>query len=185
MYTTRRTTSVSHSNLSSMNSYEILGISRTASKDDIKKAYRRLSLLYHPDVPGGNNAKFMEVKTAYEELTAIDPTKVHQQYEHRAKPFAIVVYNRINSSGDAEFHCIFKNISTVECLGKNSTISWKIMGMHVGDLKVPRHYLIDNDYCVALHCTGLDGSEVTKVYRFEDPRHPIKRFINKIKQFFK
>ena len=66
--------------------YEILGISRTASEDEIKKAFRKLSLKYHPDRQGGKSEKekkeaeekFKEISAAYSILS--DPQK-KQQYD--------------------------------------------------------------------------------------------------------
>lgn len=51
--------------------YEILGVSKNASEDEIKKAYRKLALLYHPDKnPGDKEAeeKFKEIQNAYDSL---------------------------------------------------------------------------------------------------------------------
>lgn len=57
------------------NYYEILGIKRDASQDEIKKAYRKLARQYHPDVNPGNKQaeeKFKEINEAYN--TLIDDT---------------------------------------------------------------------------------------------------------------
>ena len=48
--------------------YEILGISKNATKDDIKKAYRKLAHRYHPDKGGGDEKKFKEASEAYQVL---------------------------------------------------------------------------------------------------------------------
>src|SRR4029078_10702732 len=55
--------------------YEALGVSRTASADDIKKAYRRLARKFHPDVSKEKDAeaKFKQLQEAYEVLK--DPEK--------------------------------------------------------------------------------------------------------------
>ena len=49
--------------------YEILGVPKGASADEIKKAYRKLAIKYHPDKPGGDEEKFKEVSDAYDKLT--------------------------------------------------------------------------------------------------------------------
>ena len=51
-----------------MNYYECLGINKNASKDEIKKAFRKLSLQHHPDRPNGNSEKFKQINEAYETL---------------------------------------------------------------------------------------------------------------------
>lgn len=55
--------------MSNKDPYTILGVPRTASPDDIKKAYRKLAHQYHPDKQGGNEAKFKEVNEAYQILS--------------------------------------------------------------------------------------------------------------------
>ncbi len=58
--------------------YEVLGISKGASPDEIKKAFRRLAVQYHPDKEGGDETKFKEINEAYEVLK--DPSK-RQRYD--------------------------------------------------------------------------------------------------------
>ncbi len=57
-----------------MSLYEKLGVSKEASKDDIKKAFRKLSLEHHPD-RGGDQEKFKEISNAYETLSDDDKRK--------------------------------------------------------------------------------------------------------------
>ncbi|MFD0704994.1 molecular chaperone DnaJ [Alloscardovia venturai] len=60
--------------------YETLGVSRDASDDDIKKAYRKLSRKYHPDIAGPEfEDKFKEVNSAYEVLSDPDKRRMFNQ----------------------------------------------------------------------------------------------------------
>src|SRR6476619_5357389 len=57
--------------------YEVLGVKKDASADEIKKAFRRAAVEHHPD-RGGDETKFKEINEAYEVLK--DPTK-KQRYD--------------------------------------------------------------------------------------------------------
>ena len=64
--------------------YEVLGVDRTANDDEIKKAYRRMSRKYHPDIAGPEfEDKFKEVNNAYEVLS--DPDK-RRMYDSGVDP---------------------------------------------------------------------------------------------------
>jgi molecular chaperone DnaJ len=61
--------------------YEILGISKDANADEIKKSYRKLAIEHHPD-RGGDEAKFKELNEAYEVLKDPEKRKRYDQFGH-------------------------------------------------------------------------------------------------------
>ncbi len=64
--------------------YEVLGISKTASEDEIKKAYRKKAHKYHPDKKDGDEEKFKEVNSAYQVLS---DSQKRQQYDQFGSEF--------------------------------------------------------------------------------------------------
>lgn len=62
--------------------YEILGIGKSASPDEIKKAFRRAAVQHHPDKEGGDESKFKEVNEAYEVLKDPEKRKRYDQFGH-------------------------------------------------------------------------------------------------------
>ena len=63
--------------------YEVLGVSKTATDDELKKAYRKLAKQYHPDLHPGDKeaeAKFKEINEAYEILSDADKRAKYDQY---------------------------------------------------------------------------------------------------------
>ncbi len=59
--------------------YKTLGVPRTASQDEIKKAFRKLARTHHPDA-GGDEAKFKEINEAYEVLSDEKKKSLYDQY---------------------------------------------------------------------------------------------------------
>lgn len=82
--------------------YEILGISRNASKDDIKKAYRKMAMQYHPDRNPDDKAaeeKFKEAAEAYEILSHDDKRNNYDRFGHegvRGSTFGTEGFSSVN-----------------------------------------------------------------------------------------
>jgi molecular chaperone DnaJ len=64
--------------------YEALGISKSASADEIKRAYRKLALQHHPDRHGGDDSQFKEISEAYEVLKDEKKRAAYDQFGHAA-----------------------------------------------------------------------------------------------------
>ncbi|HGI7084881.1 TPA: DnaJ domain-containing protein, partial [Streptococcus pyogenes] len=62
--------------------YDRLGVSKDASQDDIKKAYRKMSKKYHPDInkEAGAEQKYKDVQEAYETLSDSQKRAAYDQY---------------------------------------------------------------------------------------------------------
>lgn len=88
--------------------YEVLGVSKGADDKEIKKAYKRLAMKYHPDRTQGDKAmeeKFKEVQEAYEILSDEQKKAAYDQYGH-----AGVDPNRGGGAGGADFGDIFGDV---------------------------------------------------------------------------
>lgn len=65
--------------------YNILGVEKNATKDDIKKAFRKLAHQYHPDKKGGDEARFKEVSEAY---SVLSDDKKRAEYDAYGRVFS-------------------------------------------------------------------------------------------------
>jgi molecular chaperone DnaJ len=69
-----------YKNMTKKDYYEILGVSRSASKEEIKKAYRKLAHQYHPDKGGGDEQRFKEISEAYRVLADDQKRSQYDQF---------------------------------------------------------------------------------------------------------
>ena len=68
--------------------YDVLGVSKSSSSDEIKKAYRKIAMKFHPDKnPGDKNAedKFKEASEAFEVLSNKEKRQRYDQFGHNAE----------------------------------------------------------------------------------------------------
>ena len=91
--------------------YEVLGVSRNSTKEEIKKAYRKLAMQYHPDRNPGNKEseeKFKEAAEAYEILSHDDKRNNYDRFGHEG-----VRGSTFGSSGFSSVNDIFSHFSDI------------------------------------------------------------------------
>ncbi len=102
--------------------YEILGVSRSASEDEIKKNYRKLALQYHPDRNPNNpdaEEKFKEASEAYEVLHDTEKREIYNRYGHDG-------LQNSGFKGFSGFEDVFSNLGNIggifdELLGRGGS----------------------------------------------------------------
>jgi len=91
--------------------YEVLGVSRSATPEEIKKAFRRLAMKYHPDRNPGDaeaEARFKEARAAYEVLNDAGKRSTYDRFGHAGVEAA--TGGGFSSTGNASFSDIFDDI---------------------------------------------------------------------------
>ena len=123
-----------------MDLYSVLGLTKTATSEDIKKAYRKLALVYHPDKTTGNEEKFKKISHAYDTLS--DPQKR---------------YNYDNSSNNTNFmhprHNVFNPHDIFKQFFQNEHIFSQGMNMNSNFVSVSTTTIRHPDGRVETHTT--------------------------------
>lgn len=79
-----------------MSYYDTLDVTKTATQEEIKKAYRKLAMKYHPDRTGGDDTKFKEIQLAYDTLGDPEKRRIYDSGGH-------------NPQGHQDLNEIFRN----------------------------------------------------------------------------
>ena len=123
--------------------YRILGVSRTADADEIKKAYRKLARKHHPDA-GGDEARFKEINEAYEVLSDDKKRKMYDQFgtaNANQAPFGGgYAGNPFGGAGAG-----FANINWADILDSIATTILPKAGYSCADLVLHPDYMPEND----------------------------------------
>lgn len=91
--------------------YEVLGVDKNATKEELKKAYRKLAMEYHPDRNPGNDEaeeKFKEAAEAYEILSNDDKKAKYDRFGHDG-----LRGNGFGSAGFSDINDIFSHFSDI------------------------------------------------------------------------
>jgi molecular chaperone DnaJ len=134
------------------NYYEILGVSKDATQDEIKKAYRKLSKEYHPDVNPEGAEKFKEITVAYG--TIGDETKRAQYNNNLNNPFA----NNGGMSYEDIFNQMFGNQAQNPFNQKRKSAPDKIIRVQINPIESFNGVEKNIQYMKDNHCGVCNGS---------------------------
>src|SRR5579885_2198314 len=102
--------------------YEVLGVARTATEEEIRKAYRKLAFQYHPDRnPSADaDAKFKEINEAYEVLSDTQRRREYDQFGHQGAAAGAAGFGGFPGFGFDEIFETFFGASTRTAGGRRT-----------------------------------------------------------------
>jgi hypothetical protein len=166
-----------------MSNHEILGVSPTASREEIKKAYRQLSMRYHPDISGGDSGEFLKIKEAYEALIQFNPNHTHNIFTWQKYSYFVIVYGTYYDSSDGSINIdvgFSRDMIYAKIYDKNSIRhSWTLIGLNRGNLNINKKTLLRNNYKFDMHFISSSGRTIVKEFEFDDPRSKIIKLKDK------
>lgn len=139
--------------------YRILGLSKGASEDDIKKAYRKMALKYHPDKNKSPNAeeKFKEVAEAYEVLIDKKKREVYDQYGEEGLKGGVPGGGGTNGAQFTSFTFSDPRTTFFRFFGTNDPFAQFFGGVDGGGPGMFEQMEVDDDPFISLMSGGLGG----------------------------
>ena len=134
-----------------MDYYKVLGVNESSSQDDIKKAYRKLSLKHHPD-RGGNGEEFKKINEAYSILGDVEKRRMYKMQS--ANPFA-----QMNGVSPGDMDPLFKMFFG----GGFPGMQGGIPGMQGGIPGMPHVQIFRNGQPVNMHTMQKPASIIKNV----------------------
>lgn len=163
--------------------YTILGLDKSASEDDIKKAYRRLAMKYHPDRNQGDKQKeaeekFKEAKEAYETLSDSGKRASYDRYGHNAGTYqGTQTHYEFNES---DFKDIFEEFARRSGgfdfgAGRTHRQNIHVINISLADAYKGRTVKVDSAININIPKGARSGSKFyygDKIYRVDIAPHP-------------
>jgi molecular chaperone DnaJ len=134
------------------NYYEILGVSKDASQDEIKKAYRKLAIQYHPDKNPDGAEKFKEIASAYDIIG--DENKRKQYDNQQNNPFARAGFGG-NPFSDSSINDIFSQMFSQQQGNRQPD---KIIDVEIGVIDSYNGVTKNVTYKRKVNCDGCGGA---------------------------
>lgn len=179
-----------------MNNYEILGLPKGATPDQIKKAYRKLAMQHHPD-KGGSQAAFLKIKQAYDDLlvgktgaasysTPPPPRGSYTSPRTRATGSYTLIRGEIVKDGFM-FVFDFTDVLKVQGRGELSEFYWGLWkpGRQRHAFIITKEMLKKCNYQVKIRLVDHYGHYEDKTYNIKRPPTTTEVVKEKIVNFFK
>ena len=197
-----------------MSNYKILNLPDNASKDDVKKAYRKLSKIYHPDINGGDSkktAQFVKIKEAYEAIisgnTGINYPKngyntkqntgykSHYSYDKNIKESFEVINGYFLKNGNYVFNIKTSYIQGLYLVNKDyrsnlyyDLSSWDLKkpSYNDADIEISAKNLKNQNYVLEFRIIGWVSGNITyKKFKIKKPKSTISKIFDKVLGIFK
>ena len=133
--------------------YEVLGVNKNATADEIKKAYRKLAKEHHPD-KGGDETLFKEISEAYDVLSDSNKKARYDQFGHNDNRGN---YDDMHSGFQDMFGQFFRQRQKAERVGENMTLTVKLTLEEIFEGVKKKYNYTRNVSCT--DCSGHGGTE--------------------------